>query len=64
MQDKLPTNQGVKTTGEIFDILTYSSYEANRGYGMTHEQLVNIGIGNESFKIKYENGNANNKSHL
>lgn len=32
----------------------YSSYSANRGYGMTHEQLLSIGLGNDKMKLKYE----------
>ena len=49
-----PTNQGEKTTPEIMNILYYSSYETNRDEGCTHEQLLRIGIGNESMRIKYE----------
>ena len=40
---------------EIMSSLVYSSYAANRGYGLTHEQLVNIGIGNDAMRLKYEN---------
>jgi hypothetical protein len=54
MQDKLPTNQGEKTIPEIFSTLMYGSYAANRDEGMTHEQLINLGIGNDYMKIKYE----------
>lgn len=41
-----------------YDLLSYNlisqSYAANRGYGMTHEQLLSIGIGDEAMKLKYE----------
>jgi hypothetical protein len=50
----LPTNQGDKSIPEILDILSYNSYAANRDYGATHEQLVRVGIGNDLFKLKYE----------
>ena len=40
---------------EIISSLMYSSYAANRGYGLTHEQLVTIGIGNDAMRLKYEN---------
>ena len=40
---------------EIMSSLMYSSYAANRGYGLTHEQLVKIGIGNNAMRLKYEN---------
>lgn len=53
-ENKIPTNKGKLTVPEIVNNLLYSSYEANRGYGMTHEQLVSIGIGNEDFKAFYE----------
>ncbi len=53
----IPTNEGLKTVPEIMDTLMYSSYAANRGYGMTHEQLLSIGIGNEEMRIKYETNN-------
>ena len=46
---------------KIIDSLMYSSYEANRGYGLTHNQLVNIGIGNEEMRLKYELENNINK---
>ncbi len=38
---------------KIFDALMYGSYKANRGYGVTHEQLVKIGIGNDEFLARY-----------
>jgi hypothetical protein len=53
--ETIPTNHGNLTPSEIIDILTYSSYAYNRYLGMTHEQLINIGIGNEQMKLKYEN---------
>lgn len=53
----IPTNKGELNIGQILDHLQYSSYAANRGYGMTHEQLVSIGIGNDAMKEKYEREN-------
>lgn len=50
----LPTSKGNLTVSEIMDTLSYSSYAANRGYGMTHEQLLSIGLGNEKMKEAYE----------
>lgn len=38
----------------LLDTLEYGSYAANRSYGMTHEQLISIGIGNILMKIRYE----------
>lgn len=45
------TNDGVK---KVVNSLMYGSYRANRGYGMTHEQLISIGIGNDAMKAMYE----------
>lgn len=56
LNTKLPTDKGFKTIAEILDSLAYSSYAANRDYGMSHERLVKLGIGNESFLKKYEEG--------
>ncbi len=56
---QVPTNQGTKSIGEILDMLEYSSYAANRDYGMTHEQAISIGLGNEYTKAKYEAENNN-----
>lgn len=39
---------------DILESLIYASYSANRGYGLTHEQLLSIGIGNEYMRIRYE----------
>lgn len=41
----------------LLSSLMYGSYAANRGYGMTHEQLLSIGIGNEQMRIQYETNN-------
>lgn len=41
----------------ILDQLMYGSYKANRGYGLTHEQLVKQGIGNNEMRLKYESEN-------
>lgn len=54
---RIPTDKGAKSIGEIMDILNYGSYAANRDYGMTHEQLVSIGIGNEQMRDKYNSEN-------
>ena len=56
-QNAIPTNKGNKTIAQIFDSLNYSSYAANRDYGMTHEQLLSIGIGNDGMKAQYESEN-------
>lgn len=53
----IPTNEGNKTIAQIMDSLQYSSYAANRDYGMTHEQLLSIGIGNDGMKFQYESEN-------
>jgi len=42
---------------KLFSILEYGSYAANRDYGMTHEQLLSIGIGNDGMKLQYESEN-------
>ena len=56
MQDfKIPTNNGKKTINEIFEHLAYSSYESNRDEGLTHDQLLTIGLGNDKFKERYDN---------
>ena len=53
----IPTSEGNKTIAQIFESLEYSSYAANRDYGMTHEQLLSIGIGNDGMKFQYESEN-------
>jgi hypothetical protein len=52
MESKIP-DKGPKTVTEIMDHLTYSSYRANRGYGVSHERLLKIGIGNKQMKQRY-----------
>lgn len=54
MENKIPTREGEKTIPEIMDHLTWTAYKANRGYGLTHEQLVKIGIGNDSYRERYD----------
>lgn len=54
LENKIPTNQGDKTVAEIMDGLMWGSYSANRGYGMTHEQLISLGIGNDAMKFRYD----------
>lgn len=53
-EETIPTNKGNLIIPEIMNSLYYSSYEANRAEGMTHEQLTAIGIGNDDFKLAYE----------
>lgn len=57
----IPTDKGEQTIPEITNTLMYGSYEANRNYGLTHQQLLNIGIGNEQMKQRYEKTNLSNK---
>ncbi len=54
---KIPTNQGLKTIPEIMDALMWGSYKANRDYGCSHELLVKNGIGNDAMKQLYESIN-------
>jgi len=51
---------------KLIDHLTYCSYRSNRDEGMTHEQLISIGVGNKEMKEKYEKDNAaqTSKKHL
>jgi hypothetical protein len=37
----------------ILNELMYSSYEANRDNGLTHSQLLSIGLGNTDMLIRY-----------
>lgn len=53
----ISTSEGNKTVEQIFERLEYGSYAANRDYGMTHEQLLSIGIGNDGMKFQYESEN-------
>lgn len=50
----IPTSEGNKTIPQILERLEYGSYAANRDNGMTHEQLLSIGIGNDGMKFEYE----------
>lgn len=53
--DKIPTSEGEKTIPEIIDWLTYCSYRANRGYGMSHERLQRLSsCFTDAMKVKYE----------
>lgn len=58
--DTIPTNKGKLTVPEIMNQLAYSSYKANREYGMNHEQLLKIGIGNDEMKAAYESETIKN----
>jgi hypothetical protein len=61
-RDTLPTSEGDKTIPEIMDCLMWGSYNANRGYGCTHEQLVRFGIGNDAMRERYDWEQLNKKS--
>jgi hypothetical protein len=52
--EKFETNKGQLDEKQLFLILEWGAYASNRDYGMTHEQLLSIGIGNEKMKQKYE----------
>lgn len=52
--ETLPTSEGDRTIPQVMDSLMWGSYKANRGYGLTHEQLVKAGIGTPEMKIRYE----------
>jgi hypothetical protein len=54
MENKIPTSEGDKTPSQIINSLYYASYKSNRDEGVTHESLINIGIGNDAMKNKYE----------
>lgn len=43
------------TQAKMYSSLMYGSYKANRDLGMTHEQLLSIGIGNDEMKDRYDN---------
>lgn len=43
-----------KTQRSIVSSLMYGSYSANRDGGLSHEQLVKLGIGNDAMKAMYE----------
>lgn len=64
MDTTLPTSEGQQTIPEIMETLAYSSYCANRDYGMTHEQLVRIGIGNDAMKLCYESNKPKKENLL
>lgn len=50
----LNLTEAISNPESMFSALEYGSYAANRDYGMTHEQLLSIGIGNDQMKPKYE----------
>ena len=54
MENKLQTDKGQHTPLEIIDYLTYVSYKTNRNLGCSHEGLLNIGLGNEAMKQRYD----------
>ena len=39
----------------LLSTLTYISYASNRDEGMTHKSLVRLGIGNDNYKLLYDN---------
>lgn len=49
--------EAISKPEKLFSVLEYGSYAANRDYGMTHEQLLSIGIGNDGMKLQYESEN-------
>lgn len=57
MTTEIKLHEAISNTENLLDILAYSSYSANRNYGMTHEQLMSIGLGNEGMKVRYETNN-------
>lgn len=54
--ETLKTEQGEMQIHQVIESLTYISYATNRDYGMSHEALVRIGLGNDVFKSAYEGG--------
>lgn len=42
-----------KTIPSLLSDLVYSSYAAQRDYGMTHEQCLSIGLGNDDLNKRY-----------
>jgi hypothetical protein len=55
MNNTIPTSHGNLTPEQIVEQLRYGSYAHNRDLGNTHEALVKIGVGNDTFKARYEN---------
>lgn len=54
MMEKFNTDKGKLDANQLFDVLMWGSYKANRDYGMTHEQLISIGVGNDAMRQRYE----------
>lgn len=54
MANEMTLKEAINNPANLFNRLEYGSYAANRDYGMTHEQLLSIGIGNEGMRIEYE----------
>lgn len=42
------------TIEAIVNVLGYGCYKHNRDEGMTHEQLISIGVGNDACRAKYD----------
>jgi hypothetical protein len=59
METPLETNLGLMKPMQILDHLTYISYATQRDHGMTHEQLIKIGLGNEAMKTMYDQEQPN-----
>jgi hypothetical protein len=55
----LKTNKGDMTSMQIVNYLTYISYATQRDLGMTHEQCMRIGLGNEAMAALYEKEQPN-----
>lgn len=49
-----PSIQKLNSISEVMDCLMWGAYKANRGYGCSHEQLVKIGVGNDSMRDRYD----------
>lgn len=62
--ETITITEAISKPENLFSALMYGSYSANRGYGMTHEQLLSIGIGNDEMKAKYESKNITNQTKL
>lgn len=51
---KVITGRGEMTMPQFIFEISYSAYASNRLDGMTHEQLVRIGLGNDAMKDRFE----------
>lgn len=51
--NKMKNIENIKISKLLEDVI-YGSYKAQRDYGLTHDQLLSIGLGNEVMKVRYE----------